>query len=161
MKRAAAALALTLLLGSPAATADATDAALRAALERALAAWPQVASGAPDTSALRTRLAEARTTRDRLEARRAVLEQRLAELESDIAVLERRLVEDPNAMRTPRDQVAVLALHDQRETTRQFRDALVRNIARLTQEIAATEVRLLAIEGGRQALEERLAQLTP
>jgi chromosome segregation ATPase len=161
MMRAAAALALMLLLGSPAAAADATDAALRAALERALAAWPEVTSDAPDTSALRARLAEARATRERLDARRAVLEQRLAELDSDIAALQKRLVEDPNAMRTPRDQVAVLALHDQRETTRQFRDALVRNIARLTEEIAATEVRLLALKGGRQALEKKLAQLTP
>lgn len=161
MMRAAATLALMLLLGSPAATADATDAALRAALERALAAWPEVASDTPDTSALRTRLAEARATRERLNARRAELEQRITELDSDIAALQKRLVEDPNAMRTPRDQVAVLALHDQRETTRQFRDSLVRNIVKLTQEMAETEVRLLAVEGGRQALVEKLAQLTP
>lgn len=161
MKQAAAALALLLLLASPAAAAEPPDQAMRAALEQALAAWPEVAADAPDAAILRARLAEAEVTVERLTSRRAALDERLAELDLEIARLRQRLLDDPNAMRTPRDQVALLALHDQRETTRQFRGALNRNIARLKREIARHEVRLLAVEGGRQALEERLAQLGP
>lgn len=160
IRRLACAAALSLLL-SPAVASDDRHAVLRTALLGALADWPAVTVGAPEAETLRRRIAEDEETLRRLEQRRRTLDRRLDHLEGRIELLQDRVVEDPGAMRTPRDQVTLVALQDQRETTRRVRDTLTRSIAALRRERARDEVRLLAAEGGRAALEERLDQLTP
>lgn len=154
-------LALLCLLLPAAASAQDSHAALRRALQAALDGWPAITRDAPDAATLHRRLTGDRATLSKLEQRRADLDHQIALLDGRIATLQHRLTSDPGSYETPRDQVTLLALQDQRETTQNVRQAIAQTIGALAERIAQEQAQLLAVEGGRAALEQRLAQLKP
>lgn len=160
MRRLVILAAVLLLLPSAVRAQDAST-SLRRALHHALDGWPAITVGAPDAATIEGRLKDDRETLRKLTQRHAQLEKQIVSLDGRIKVLKKRITQDSGSMATPRNQMVLVALQDQRETVRHFRDALAQSMAALTDAVAREEVQLLAVQGGRDALEKRLAQISP